>query len=68
MVLSPEKYLELTSALADEILAATYPSHYLKEDENGDLRYTVDAQYFFNAHLDLVSNCLTAHGITSGGV
>ena len=63
MILSVEKYLELTSCLAAKILNNTYLDEILTEDENGDIRYTEEAQEQFNEHLDMVCAHLTAHGI-----
>ena len=63
MILSAEKYIELTADLAAKILNNTYLDEILTEDENGDIRYTEEAQEQFNEHFDMVCAHLTAHGI-----
>jgi hypothetical protein len=67
MILSAEKYLELTADLADAILCNTYLDNILIEDENGDERYTEEAQDRFEEHLDMVCARLSAHGIHKEG-
>jgi hypothetical protein len=67
MILSVEKYLELTADLADAILCDTYLDDVLIEHENGDIRYTEEAQDRFNEHLDMVCEKLSAHGIHKEG-
>ena len=67
MILSVEKYLELTSDLANAILQNTYLDNTLIEDENGDERYTEEAQEQFNEHLDMVCAHLSANGIFKEG-
>ena len=71
MILSAEKYLELTADLADAILHETRGSgaviDVLVEHENGDIRYTEEAQDCFNKHLDMVCARLSAHGIYKEG-
>jgi hypothetical protein len=71
MILSVEKYLELTADLADAILHETRGSgaviDVLIEHENGDIRYTEEAQDRFNDHLDMVCEKLSAHGIHKEG-
>ena len=67
MILSAEKYLELTADLADAILCDTYLDDVLIEHENGDIRYTEEAQDRFNEHLDMVCEKLSAHGIHKEG-
>ena len=67
MILSAEKYLELTADLAQAILCNPYLDDVLIEDENGDERYTEEAQDRFNEHLDMVCARLSAHGIFKEG-
>ena len=67
MILSAEKYLELTADLADAILCDTYLDDVLIEHENGDIRYTEEAQNRFEEHLDMVCEKLSAHGIHKEG-
>lgn len=72
MILSAEKYLELTADLADAILQDTFcgsgaVNDVLIEHENGDIRYTEEAQDRFNEHLDMVCEKLSAHGIHKEG-
>ena len=63
IILPSEKYIELTAALAEDILQATYLDTILIEEENGDIRYTDEAQERFNEHLEMVCHNLSAHGI-----
>lgn len=67
MILSVERYIELTADLADAILCDTYLDDVLIEHENGDIRYTEEAQDRFNEHLDMVCEKLSAHGIHKEG-
>lgn len=67
MILSAEKYIELTANLAEAILCNTYLDNILIEDENGDIHYTEEAQDCFNEHLDMVCEVLSAHGIHKEG-
>jgi len=67
MILSAEKYLELTADLAEAILCNTYLDNIFIEDENGDQRYSEEAQDCFNEHLDMVCDTLSAHGIHKEG-
>ena len=72
MILSAEKYIELTTDLADAILQDTFRgsgavNDVLIEHENGDIHYTEEAQDCFNEHLDMVCEMLSAHGIQKEG-
>tara|TARA_B100000768_G_C11236457_1_gene357469 strand:- start:180 stop:401 length:222 start_codon:yes stop_codon:yes gene_type:complete len=71
MILSTEKYIELTTDLADAILHETRGSgaviDVLIEHKNGDIHYTEEAQDRFNEHLDMVCEKLSAHGIYKEG-
>lgn len=67
MILSAEKYIELTADLADAILHDTYLDDVLIEHENGDIQYTEEAQDRFEEHLDMVCARLSAHGIHKEG-
>ena len=67
IILPPEKYIELTAALAKDILQATYLDVILIEHENGDIRYTEEAQDCFHEHLEMVEDNLSAHGIYKEG-
>jgi len=67
MILQAETYIELTTDLADAILCETYLDDVLIEHENGDIRYTEEAQERFNEHLDMVCDKLSAYGIYKEG-
>ena len=67
MILQSERYIELTSCLAAKILEDTYLDEILTEEENGDIRYTEDAQDRFNEHLDMVCAHLFEYGIFKEG-
>jgi len=67
MILPAETYIELTADLADAILCETYLDDILTEEDNGDIRYTKNAQERFNEHLDMVCEKLSAYGICKEG-
>ena len=67
MILPEETYIELTTDLADAILCETYLDDILTEEDNGDIRYTEEAQERFNEHLDMVCDKLSAYGIYKEG-
>ena len=67
MILPAETYIELTADLADAILCDTYLGDVLTEEDNGDIRYTEEAQERFNEHLDMVCDKLSAYNIYKEG-
>ena len=67
MILPTEKYIELTTDLADAILCDTYLDDVFIDYDNGDIRYTEEAQDRFNEHLDMVCEKLSAYGIYKEG-
>lgn len=67
IILPPEKYIELTANLAEAILCDTYLDTILIEHENGDMRYTEEAQDRFHEHLEMVEDKLSEHGIYKEG-
>ena len=67
MILPAEKYIELTADLADAILCDTYLDDVLIEEDNGNIRYTEEAQDRFNEHLEMVCDKLSAYGIYKEG-
>ena len=67
IILPPEKYVELTTDLAEDILHSTYLDRVFKEGKNDTLQYTEEAQGRFEEHLDMVCGKLNAHGIYREG-
>jgi len=67
IIVPAEQYIELTSSLADAILQSTYLDRVFVEDDNGDQRYSEDAQDSFNEHLSMVCDHLFAHKIYKEG-
>lgn len=67
IIVPAEQYIELTSSLADAILQSTYLDRVFVEDDNGDQRYSEDAQDSFNEHLSMVCDHLSAHKIFKKG-
>ena len=58
-----EQFLELSSELAELLVIETWPESPYQTEQNGDLRFTPDAQDSFNSFLDNVTSVLNRNGI-----
>ena len=67
MKISNETFLELSAEIAEAWMNDAYLDLFVIEDENGDERYTEEAQDCFNAILDEVQAILEGYvrGVTA---
>ena len=67
MQITNEQFLELSADIAGAWLEDAYLDNVWQEEDNGDVRYTDDAQDRFNDILDTVQGILSARILADGG-
>lgn len=56
--IKPELFIETVSEMAEKVVHLRFGESALVEEENGDTRYTEEAQDYFNTVYDTIENSM----------